>query len=233
MIQMDESKKVLVITPHPDDAESGAGGTIAKWSSQGANIALVVCTNGNTGTSDRNIDSVKIAALRKMEQSAAGEVLGLSKVVFLDYPDQGLEDNEKFRAQLVREIRIHRPDVVLTIDPERKWIRHRDHYVTGRVSLDAVFPYARDYLAYPEMIAEGLEPHKVLDVLLWGSDDPDTFIDIDESFETKMDALYCHESQMSQSRELGSERWRNRFAEYGPKVNSILAEPFKRLRIRG
>ena len=210
---MDESKKVLVITPHPDDAESGAGGTIAKWSSQGANIALVVCTNGNKGTSDRNIDSVKIAALRKMEQSAAGEVLGLSKVVFLDYPDQGLEDNEKFRAQLVREIRIHRPDVVLTIDPERKWIRHRDHYVTGRVSLDAVFPYARDYLAYPEMIAEGLEPHKVLDVLLWGSDDPDTFIDIDESFETKMDALYCHESQMSQSRELGSERWRNRFAE--------------------
>ena len=67
---MDESKKVLVITPHPDDAESGAGGTIAKWSSQGANIALVVCTNGNKGTSDRNIDSVKIAALRKMEQSS-------------------------------------------------------------------------------------------------------------------------------------------------------------------
>ena len=80
---MDESKKVLVITPHPDDAESGAGGTIAKWSSQGANIALVVCTNGNKGTSDRNIDSVKIAALRKMEQSAAGEVLGLSKVCLL------------------------------------------------------------------------------------------------------------------------------------------------------
>ena len=127
MIQMDESKKVLVITPHPDDAESGAGGTIAKWRSQGANIALVVCTNGNKGTSDRNIDSVKIAALRKMEQSAAGEVLGLSKVVFLDYPAQVLEDNEKFRAQLVREIRIHRPDVVLPIDPERKWIRHRDH----------------------------------------------------------------------------------------------------------
>ena len=233
MIQMDESKKVLVITPHPDDAESGAGGTIAKWCKQGANIALVVCTNGNKGTSDRSIDSVKIAALRKAEQSAAGEVLGLSKVVFLNHPDQGLEDSEEFRAQLVREIRIHKPDVVLTIDPERKWIRHRDHFVTGRVSLDAIFPYARDYLAYPEMIDEGLEPHKVLDVLLWGSDDPATYIDIDESFETKMDALYCHESQMSQSRELGSERWRQRFSEYGPKVNASLAEPFKRLKIRG
>ena len=87
-------------------------------------------------------------------------------MVFLDHPDQGLEDSAEFRAQLVREIRIHRPDVVLTIDPERGWIRHRDHYVTGRVTLDAIFPYARDYLAYPDMIGEGLEPHKVLDLSL-------------------------------------------------------------------
>ena len=233
MIPMDESKKVLVITPHPDDAESGAGGTIAKWSNQGADIALVVCTNGDKGTSDRTIDSQKIATLRKAEQSDSAEALGLSKVVFLDHPDQGLEDSAEFRAQLVREIRIHRPDVVLTIDPERGWIRHRDHYVTGRVTLDAIFPYARDYLAYPDMIDEGLEPHKVLDVLLWGSDHPDTFIDIDETFEIKMDALYCHKSQMSQSREVGSGRSRQRVAEYGPKVNAILDEPFKRLRIRG
>ena len=129
----------------------------------------------------------------------------------------------------MREIRTHRPDIVVTIDPERKWIRHQDHFVTGRVALDAVFPYARDYLAYPDLIAEGLEPHKTLEVYLWGTDDPDTFIDIDEHFEEKLNALYCHSSQMSSSKEEGRMRLRNRFSVYGPKVNAEIAEAFKQV----
>ena len=159
-----KGKRVLVITPHPDDAESGAGGTIAKWSSLGADIVLVVCTNGDKGTSDRNVSSQQIAETRRQEQLESAEVLGLTNVVFLDHPDQGIEFGELFRKELVREIRSHRPDIVVTIDPERKWVRHQDHFVTGRVALDAVFPYARDYLAYPDLIDEGLEPHKTLEV---------------------------------------------------------------------
>ena len=129
MIDM-RAKNVLVITPHPDDAESGAGGTIAKWAQEGACIVLVVCTNGNKGTSDRSTPPEKIAAIRKEEQKASGEVLGLSDIVFLDHHDQELADNDEFRKELVREIRRHKPDVVITIDPGRKWIRHRDHFVT-------------------------------------------------------------------------------------------------------
>ncbi len=226
------NKRILVITPHPDDAESGAGGTIAKWSSLGADIVLVVCTNGDKGTSDRNVTAQQIAATRRQEQLESAKVLGLSNVVFLDHSDQGIEIGEPFRKELVREIRSHRPDIVVTIDPERKWVRHQDHFVTGRVALDAVFPYARDYLAYPDLIDEGLEPHKTLEVYLWGTDDPDTFIDIDENFEDKINALYCHASQMSSSKADGTIRLRNRFSAYGPKVNAEVAEAFKRLELR-
>ena len=232
MIDM-RAKNVLVITPHPDDAESGAGGTIAKWAQEGACIVLVVCTNGNKGTSDRSIPPEKIAAIRREEQKASGEVLGLSEIVFLDHHDQELADNDEFRKELVREIRKHKPDVVITIDPGRKWIRHRDHFVTGRVALDAVFPYARDHLAYPSMLENGLEPHKVEEVYLWGTDEPDVFIDIDETFEKKVDALYCHASQMSRSKEEGTSRLRERFSEHGYKVHSAVAESFKRLQLRG
>ena len=227
-----KGKRVLVITPHPDDAESGAGGTIAKWSSLGADIVLVVCTNGDKGTSDRSISSEQIAEIRKEEQLQSGKLLGLTNIVFLNHPDQGKENGEPFREELVREIRKHRPDVVVTIDPERKWIRHQDHFVTGRVALDAVFPYARDYLAYPELIAQGLEPHKTLEVYLWGTDDPDVFIDIDEHFEDKLDALYCHASQMSTTKEQGRIRLRDRFSVYGPRVNAEVAEAFNRLELR-
>ena len=224
-------RKILVITPHPDDAESGAGGTIAKWSEEGATVVLVVCTNGNKGTSDRSKSSSEVAETRRREQADAAKVLGITTVIFLDHGDQELHEDDAFRQELVREIRTHRPDVVVTIDPERRWIRHRDHYVTGRVALDAVFPYSRDHLAYPLMLEHGLEPHKVKKVYLWGSDEPDVFIDVDGTFDKKVDALYCHISQMSTSREEGSKRLRDRFSKYGSKVNASVAEPFKLLQL--
>ena len=225
-------ERALVFTPHPDDSELGCGGTIAEWVSSGTIVTYVLCTNGDKGTSDRSISSEQIAEIRKEEQLQSGKLLGLTNIVFLNHPDQGIENGEPFREELVREIRKHRPDVVVTIDPERKWIRHQDHFVTGRVALDAVFPYARDYLAYPELIAEGLEPHKTLEVYLWGTDDPDVFIDIDEHFEDKLDALYCHASQMSTTKEQGRIRLRDRFSVYGPRVNAEVAEAFKRLELR-
>ena len=225
-------KSFLVITPHPDDAESGAGATIAKWSLEGAKINLVVCTNGNKGTSDRSISSDEVARTRRKEQLDAAGVLGMDEVVFLDHPDQQLVSDDKFREELVEQIRRFKPEVVITIDPERKWIRHRDHYMTGRTALDAIFPYSRDHLAYPSMIESGLEPHKVEEVYLWGTDDPDVYIDIDDTFQRKIDALYCHTSQMSTTKEQGYERLKKRFSEHGYKVNAQLVEAFKYLKLR-
>jgi LmbE family N-acetylglucosaminyl deacetylase len=229
---MDEFSPVLVVTPHPDDAESGAGGTIARWAKQGRKVVLVVCTNGDKGTSDRSAKPADLVKIREEEQRQAADVLGIAEVVFLRFPDQGLEDCTEFREKLVRQIRIHRPETVITVDPYRRYIRHRDHFMCGRVTLDAVFPYARDHLTYPEHLQEGLEPHRVREVYMWGSEEPDTFLDITETFSTKMDALYCHASQMKWSREEREADWRQRYADIGKKVGVPLAEPFKRIDVR-
>jgi LmbE family N-acetylglucosaminyl deacetylase len=231
-ISMTESNgTVLVITPHPDDAEGGAGGSIAKWIKEGRKVVLVVCTNGDKGTSDRGLTSEKLAAIREKEQADAAEVLGIAEVVYLRQLDQGLEDTAEFREMLVRQIRKHTPSTVVTVDPNRPYIRHRDHYICGRVTLDAVFPYARDYLAFPEHATEGLEPHKVHEVLLFRPDNPDMFIDITDTFTLKMDALYKHASQMGSPREVGEQRSRDRAAETGKQADVELAEGFKRIDI--
>lgn len=228
---MEQTTPVLVITPHPDDAESGAGGTIARWAQQGRKVILVVCTNGDKGTSDRTVHPADLAQRREAEQLQAAHVLGIAEVVFLRLPDQGLEDCSAFREQLVRQIRQHRPGTVVTIDPYRRYIRHRDHAVCGRVALDAIFPYARDHLAYPEHVAQGLEPHAVREVYLWSAEEPDAFLDITETFTIKMDALYCHASQMHRPRSEREAAARARHAEMGKKIGVALAEPFKRLEI--
>ncbi len=228
MIQEDP---VLVVTPHPDDAEGGVGGTIARWVSLDRKVVLVVCTNGDKGTEDRSLTPPSLAAIRHEEQLEAAKVLGISEVVFLDFPDQGLEDTSEFRERIVRAIREHRPQTVVTIDPNRKYIRHRDHYVTGRVTLDAVFPYARDHLAYPVQLEEGLEPHKVQEVYLWGSEEPDSFLDITDTFLTKRKALFCHVSQVGTPTEEGENRARERHVEIGKKIGVPLAEAFKRIEL--
>lgn len=228
---MEALTPILVITPHPDDAEGGAGGTIARWTQKGHKVVLVVCTNGDKGTSDRNLKPQDLVRIREEEQRKAAAALGISEVVFLGYPDQGLEDCSEFREQLVRQIRTHRPGIVVTADPYRRYIRHRDHYICGRVTLDAVFPYARDHLAYPEHLQAGLEPHHVREVYLWRSEEPDAFLDITATFSLKMDALYCHASQMKWPREEREVQIRAHYAEIGKKIGVPLAEPFKHIEI--
>lgn len=228
---MEQMTPVLVVTPHPDDAEGGAGGTIARWAQQGRKVVLVVCTNGDKGTSDRNVKPEDLIKIRTEEQRQAAAVLGIAEVVSLRFPDQGLEDCSEFREKLVRQIRIHRPETVVTIDPYRRYLRHRDHAICGRVTLDAIFPYARDHLAYPEHLQEGLEPHKVREIYLWGCEEPDAFLNITETFTTKMDALYCHASQMKRPRAEREANTRAYYAEIGKKIGVPLAEPFKRIEI--
>ncbi|MEE8362670.1 MAG: PIG-L deacetylase family protein [Dehalococcoidia bacterium] len=228
---MDEKDTVLVVTPHPDDSESGAGGTIARWCAEGRKVVLVVCTNGDKGTSDRAIAPEELAVIRERETLAAAKVYGLADVVFLRFPDQGLEDSTEFREQLVRQIRIHRPGIVVAIEPGRRYIRHRDHYVAGRVTLDAVFPYARDHLAYPEHLAEGLEPHRVREVYLFRAEEPDTYVDVTDWFEIRTRALACHVSQVGEWNEERDARSRARYAEIGARIGVEFAEQFKRIEI--
>ena len=161
----------MAITPHPDDCEGGCGGTLAKWVKEFGTVgAVVMCTNGNKGTGDREMTSEKLAATRVIEQHNASDIVGVTDVVFLGHPDGGLEDTMLFRSQVTREIRRFKPDLILCIDPYRSSSHtHRDHRKSGQVALDAAFSYAWSYQHFPEQITEeGLEPHRVEQAFLWG-----------------------------------------------------------------
>ena len=224
--------QVMVVTPHPDDAEYGVAGTVVRWVSQGKEIVYVVCTNGDKGTSDASVKPEELAKTREEEQIAAANLLGVREVIFLRHPDQGLEDTPEFRKEIVRLIRMYRPETVVTADPYRRYIWHRDHRMTGQVTLDAIFPYARDIFSYPDLTKEGLDPHKVKEVLLWGTEDVNYRSDITETFNVKLSALQCHKSQVGHIplQEL-EERLRERHSSLAQGEEYELAEGFHRVEI--
>jgi LmbE family N-acetylglucosaminyl deacetylase len=187
---------LMVIAPHTDDAEFGIAGTVCNWVHQGKVVVYCIVTNGDKGTSDTNLTPEELVKLREKEQWDAAKKLGVSDVVFLGYHDQELEDTNELRKDIVKQIRIFRPETVATTDPYRRYIWHRDHRICGQVVMDAIYPFARDHLAYPDLYDGGFLPHKVKEVLTWGTDDPNHWSDISESFETKIAALACHKSQV-------------------------------------
>ena len=229
---MTKPADVMVVTPHPDDAEFGVAGTAVRWIREGKDVIYVVCTNGDKGTSDINMKPAELARIREQEQLAAADLLGVREVIFLRYPDQALEDTPEFRKEIVRLIRRYQPETVVTADPYRRYLWHRDHRITGRVVLDAIFPYARDIHAYPDLLEQGLQPHRVKEVLLWGSEEPNYCSDIADTFDIKVAALRCHKSQIgdSSSPEL-EERMRQRCKMMAEGEDFELAEAFYRIEI--
>jgi LmbE family N-acetylglucosaminyl deacetylase len=223
---------ILVISPHPDDAEFGAAGTVARLIREGKTAVYVICTNGDKGTDDLNMRPEDLAAIREKEQLDAAGILGVKEVVFLRYSDQGIEETPEFRKEIVRQIRIFRPETVITSDPYRRYLWHRDHRIVGRVVLDAVFPYARDIWAYPDFMEQGIKPHKVQEIWLWASEEADINFrsDITETYDLKLKALRCHKSQIKQSIAKEVEKWlcqRARTLAEGEKFK--LAEGFHRV----
>jgi len=228
-----EPAHVMVVTPHPDDAEFGVAGTVARWVKEGKDVVYVVCTDGSKGTGDINVNPKELVKTREREQWCAAEVLGVREVIFLRQEDQGLEDTPEFRKEIVRLIRMYRPEIVVTANPYRRYIWHRDHRITGQVVLDAVFPYARDHLAYPDLLKEGIEPHRVKEVWLWTiMEDINYRSDITDTFHVKLAALRCHESQVGDNRfpDL-EERMRQWARERAEGEDFELAEAFHRVEI--
>lgn len=233
----DIPQRVLVVTPHPDDAEMWCGGALAHWISQGAEVHYVLCTDGGKGTSDPNVTSQDLSAKREQEQRDAAQVLGATEVVMLHHPDGELEDTREFRKEIVRQIRLVRPDVVLCPEPYRRNLAwHRDHRITGQVTLDAVFPAARDHLNFVELWRdEGLEPHKTGTVLFWGTELADTFVDISDAMDTKVKAVMAHRSQMgdrSESEVIGFIQERAQDAGKSAAEPFQLAEAFRKVTFR-
>jgi LmbE family N-acetylglucosaminyl deacetylase len=200
------AQKIMAVMAHPDDPDFSCGGTFAKWAAEGKEIIYVLFTRGDKGTSDPDMTPDRLQIIREQEERAAAKVLGVKDVIFLGHPDGGVEDTAEGRGQVVKLIREFRPDILVTMDPFRRYTQHRDHRHAAIMAMDAVFPYARDRLSYPEHEKMGLEPHKVGEIFISGPEEPEFFIDIRDTFETKVDALMCHCSQVGEDRAGFAER---------------------------
>ncbi len=212
----------LVIAAHPDDGEFGCAGYSAQLAAKGWDVYFLVCTNGAKGTEDRSMARERLIAMRREEQREACARLGVRDVFFLDREDGELVYDRQFLEEIVRYIRRLKPDTVITHDPtdiiiRDSFINHPDHRAAGTAALDAVYPTARDHLNFPHHLDEGLEPHKVREVLLWNSNQTNFDVDIGEQVDLKIHALRAHVSQFGAQEdfaEFSRERWKNEDGRY-------------------
>jgi LmbE family N-acetylglucosaminyl deacetylase len=223
--------RFMVIAAHPDDAEFGPSGTAARWIDAGSVGWLVCCTSGDQGGEDPDADPLELAALREAEQRAACAVIGYAGVTFLHQPDGALANDLALREMLVREIRTFRPDAVLATDPEALFYRdgginHTDHRAAGFAAVDAVYPAARNPMAFPALARGGLAAHPVRRMYLFWSTRPDVRVDITATLERKIQALAAHASQIHEPGQLG-ERIRSWAAEEGPPIGVAAAEALR------
>ncbi|MDL5199804.1 PIG-L deacetylase family protein [Streptomyces sp. ALI-76-A] len=226
---------VLITAAHPDDVDFSCGGTVRSLANGGAAITLVVATSGDAGVPD----GAEGASLREREQEAAAKILGIEAVRFLRLPDGDVEPTRQLRRRLTSAIRLCRPGLVITHTPTRnlRSVRssHRDHLAVGQATLEAVYPDARNGLAHPRLLEQGLAPHTVPEVWLHGTDTPDFTVDITTTFDSKMRAVNCHASQKAAVGDSPEEFFR----EWGAGVaarhglpRGRLAEEFMRLDTR-
>jgi LmbE family N-acetylglucosaminyl deacetylase len=234
-VQGDQPVRVLVVGAHPDDPEFACGGTSARWADEGKEIYYLVCTRGHKGSSAEGMTSERLVDMREKEQRDAARVIGVKEVNFLDFNDAELAPTLEFRKAIVREIRRVRPQIVLTHDPTAFYsasnINHPDHRATGTATLDAIFPTARDRLNFPEHEREGLLAHKVKEVYLWGSHNPNVWVDVSSTVNRKVEAIRCHVSQVGKAEKL-EERMRERLKQVGEPQGIPLAEAFFRIEMQ-
>jgi len=198
--QQEQNNVAMVIVAHPDDAEFGAAGTVATWVRDGWDVYYVICTDATGGGPDDATDvgpaaKRRISEIRKREQRAAGVVLGLKDVFFLDYPDGQLYPTIELRRDLVRLLRKYRPSRVVCQSPERTWTPtltigryHSDHLAAGQATLAAIYPMSQNPWDFPELLEkEGLLPHKISDVYISGAPNVNHFVDISDMMDIKID----------------------------------------------
>lgn len=224
--------RVLAVYAHPDDPDVAAGGTLAAWAAAGAAVEVVICADGDKGSTDPAADPAALVERRRAEVAAAGAVLGVRTHHWLGHPDGALEDGADLRAELVALIRAVRPDAVVGPDPTAvffgaSYVNHRDHRAVGWAVLDAVAPAA----ANPHYFPAAGDAHAVADLWLSGTLEPDTWVDITASIDTKAAAIACHTSQTGEPGEWLRDVVRQRAEEAGRQAGVRHAEAFRRLRL--
>lgn len=236
VLDTDVPPRALAIYAHPDDPEISAGGTLARWADAGSEVHVLVTTRGDKGSSDPDADTDALARRRRDESAAAARVLGLAGTHHLDHPDGELTDDRALRLELVRAIRTLRPDVVLAPDPTAfffgdGYVNHRDHRVTGLAVIDAVAPAAGNPHYFPELRAEGLGVHQPRALYLSGTLEPNVWVDVGTTLDRKVEALFCHASQLTETGEWFREFLRESAEAAGRAAGVTYAEGFRRIHL--
>jgi len=223
--------RFMVIVAHPDDADFGPAATAARWIDAGSVGWLVCCTSGDQGGEDPEADPVALGQLREREQRAAADVVGYAGVSFLHQPDGALANDLALREQLVREIRTFRPDAVLSQDPDvviypDGGINHTDHRAAGIAAIDAVYPAARNPMAFPALARSGLAAHRVRRLYLFWTIQPTIWVDVSATIGRKIDALRAHASQIQEPDKLAA-RITEWAAADGARIGTAAGEDFR------
>jgi LmbE family N-acetylglucosaminyl deacetylase len=226
-------QRILCISAHPDDNEFTVAGSVARWAREGRDVVFCLVTSGGAGTNEHTPNTDGLIPRREDESREAARILGVKDLVFLGYTDGALEPTLALRRDLTRVIRQQHPDVVVCGDPTTRWygdryLNHPDHRAVASAALDAVFPSAETRAIFPELLAEGLEPHKVKEVLIVGALEPNAWFDIGDTLDVKCAALRAHVSQV------GPGEWvegllRGWGERDGKRVGVRYAEAFRRL----
>ena len=231
-----DPKVILGVAAHPDDLDVGAGGTLAHFASQGAEIHYLILTDGGSGSDDPLMTSAELVTIRRKEQQAGLEIVGGTSITFLDNHDGELEASLNLKKEIVKVIRRIKPHTVITLDPtviysaQNGTINHPDHRAAGQATLDAVFPLARDRLSFPELFEQGYQPHKVATVLLINFSTSNFSVDITNTFDKKIQAIEAHTSQFANQ---SVSTWVKELAlEQGKSADYELAESFVRIDVR-
>jgi LmbE family N-acetylglucosaminyl deacetylase len=221
---------VLAIYAHPDDPDVSAGGTLAAWASAGCDVHVCICADGDKGSSEAKSRAEELVARRRLEVAAAGKELGVHQHHWLGYRDGELADTEELRGALVALVRRLRPAAVIGADPTavffgQHYINHRDHRVLGWATIDAVSPAAANPHYFP-----GAGPaHRVEQLYLSGTLEPDVWVDISAVIDRKAAAVACHASQVGEPGEWLRDVVRQRAEEAGREAGVPCAEGFRRI----
>lgn len=222
--------KATVVCAHPDDLEYFCGGAVSVMIRDDWDICLIIATDGDKGTQDREMSAARLASKRRHESMKAAKIVGISKVFFLGKEDGELRSDNSLRPDITRILRSEQPERLITFDPWRKYELHPDHREIGFAALDARLA-ARLPLYYPEQLRDGLENWTIREVLLFSTDNPDYFVDISDTFDLKLQALRAHKSQWETIWQETRSDLLHEAERMGAMAGCELAEGFKRIYI--
>jgi len=195
----DESwSRALCVAAHPDDLEYGMAAAVDRWVQQGKTVSYLLATHGEAG-----IDGVppsEAASLRAQEERDGAAEVGVEVVEFLDHDDGMVEYGLPLRRDIARAIRIHKPEVVVTLTDRERFAgggtNQADHRAVGLATLDASKDAGNRWI-HPELVDEGYEPwNGVRWVCMSGSPESTHGVDVTGHIDAAVASLQAHQTYL-------------------------------------